>query len=720
MVLLVVCSFVVDLGMTWERRGDLQQQADQAALYAAEALPATDDASRLRAAKRAAFSIVCNIVSGQRTLDPDLPECPDSPTSSALDDYGQRLLDDGLVTFPSSTQVQVITPRSRVDFAFAGVTGAKETVQRKAATAQASSPGMILPIGLSLQCLAGAVNQAGLGSSVDGVLPISYVTPGNYSSTGPLGTDSEPVLGPWAPAFTGANASSSVAVGNPTKTGSTLTLRVTAPGLLPTLQGVTGGNQVVFMRGSTLVGPVAATSLNPATGALVVQIPPAVLSSPGVWYVKVKTFTATVLGIGLVGSNPKWSDNFVSFAVDPSADTVKDRLVSSLSDMLNLGDLVACGRLLDSPRVQDGGSPALTRNLQEGLDHTVTRNEALVQALGGQDLSVLDGGAEHLDTALQSVITNVVNNPAYGLAGCTNSTYNRLDNAATWAATQSAGAAPANCVRVKADAATEQEFTDGLLKGSPSSGTQPGYGRLSCARDGACDGSSTPTTLPGFSGTYNNDSFSDFVTGGPDGLLDSNLAYAMDTYLLPGVPAVTPSNSLQEGLYHSPRFGWVPVLTYLDLNAPGAADYPVLTFRPFFIDNGSAPNLHIAGLSPQRVVDRLGCHLSQRVENAIAAVAASLGVLASAVPTMVGALGLPSIQEHLCNGDVDAALADLGTALGTDMGREKAGLVLQGGHVKAARFMTIAPDALPPVTTDYDGPLTDYLGVGPKVVRLVR
>jgi hypothetical protein len=34
--------------------------------------------------------------------------------------------------------------------------------------------------------------------------------------------------------------------------------------------------------------------------------------------------------------------------------------------------------------------------------------------------------------------------------------------------------------------------------------------------------------------------------------------------------------------------------------------------------------------------------------------------------------------------------------------------------------MTVAPDALPPVEPGYRGPMTDYLGVGPKIVRLVR
>jgi hypothetical protein len=45
--------------------------------------------------------------------------------------------------------------------------------------------------------------------------------------------------------------------------------------------------------------------------------------------------------------------------------------------------------------------------------------------------------------------------------------------------------------------------------------------------------------------------------------------------------------------------------------------------------------------------------------------------------------------------------------------------MMDGGKLKAVRFMTIAPDALPPISSSYDGPITDYLGVGPKVIRLV-
>ena len=50
LVLLVVAAFVVDIGNTWFRRGELQKQADEAALYAAEWLPAASAAREPRKA----------------------------------------------------------------------------------------------------------------------------------------------------------------------------------------------------------------------------------------------------------------------------------------------------------------------------------------------------------------------------------------------------------------------------------------------------------------------------------------------------------------------------------------------------------------------------------------------------------------------------------------------------------------------------------------------
>ncbi len=43
-----------------------------------------------------------------------------------------------------------------------------------------------------------------------------------------------------------------------------------------------------------------------------------------------------------------------------------------------------------------------------------------------------------------------------------------------------------------------------------------------------------------------------------------------------------------------------------------------------------------------------------------------------------------------------------------------------GQTLRALRFMTIEPTSLPLVADTYDGPTTDYVGVGPKLVKLVK
>jgi hypothetical protein len=369
--------------------------------------------------------------------------------------------------------------------------------------------------------------------------------------------------------------------------------------------------------------------------------------------------------------------------------------------------------------VRDGGTPALTRNLQEGMDHSLTRNEALVQALGGADLSGLNETAAGLAATLNGPVSTVLNNPAYGLLGCGNAAYNRKDTQATYDATL-VGAPPANCVQLRSDASAEQEFTDGLLKNSSSSATEPRYGRLSCHRPSACaSGHTVDLSALGFSGLYNNDGLGDFLKNGPSTVLDKQLAMALDTYLLPNLPLITPNDAIKSDIYSSPRFGWVPVLSYVSLNTPGQS-YPILTFRPVFIDNGSAKSLKIAGIQPVGVIDRLGPAVRKKLDDGIAAVTASLDILGPIVQTFVQGIGITTAFNQLDSGNVDAALQTLSTGLGIDMGREQAGLVVQNGRLKAARFMTIAPDALPPVGSSYSGPTVDYLGVGPRIIRLVK
>src|SRR5512139_2213890 len=83
MVLMLISAFVIDLGSTWARRGDLQVQADKAALLAARNLPATDDASKLKAAQYVAYYIACHTLPGQLQLNPEIPSCPSGTTPSS-------------------------------------------------------------------------------------------------------------------------------------------------------------------------------------------------------------------------------------------------------------------------------------------------------------------------------------------------------------------------------------------------------------------------------------------------------------------------------------------------------------------------------------------------------------------------------------------------------------------------------------------------------------
>ena len=150
----------------------------------------------------------------QRALDPSIPACPSSSSSHTLDAYAQKLLDTGKVTFPSSTQVQVIGPEARVDYVWAGATGATQVTQSKSATAKVSSPGGLLPIGLSLQCLAGVINQAGRGAGVDKLLPLSYVVPGSNAGTGALPCQLDRPRSPWVrPSSAGTIRASAVSIG---------------------------------------------------------------------------------------------------------------------------------------------------------------------------------------------------------------------------------------------------------------------------------------------------------------------------------------------------------------------------------------------------------------------------------------------------------------------------------------------------------------------------
>ncbi len=610
--LIAIASLTVDLGNTWARRGQLQIQADYAAMYAADFLPATTASARTSVAKAAAFYFACHTVRGQRELTSSIPTCPDSATSSSLDAYAAQLIGTGAVTFPDTNEVSVTTPPARIDFGFAPAAvdsqGRRRTnsVQTKTANARIGSPGVVEPMALSLDCLlnGGANVLGGAG------LPFGYFS-SPHVANGPDRTD-------WPDTSVQPTSNQLKATGI---TPSTTT--IASPAATVTVQGdgndwptvLNGASKKVWVSfalgegaSRTLVttGPVLGT-LAATTGSVTVALPAEVRSTPGPWAVKVATGP-------LVGQPTLWSSQDVSFTVNAGI---------SLS-----GDL-SCGRLLKSPRAnQEGTGRNFALNTSEGLDHPVTTYPNLISVSGPTT-----------EAGLLSTLSSINR--------CNNS---GLDVKDTNGSLQT-GKVP-NCMVMLMSGDIDDDWTDGLI--GPA-------GRLTCSADRPC----TRQFLLG-GRQINNDTFDDFVTR--RNLLTSSTFFNASTYLTPGIPVVTPNSALSSQIYASHRFMWVPVLSTPQTGNSAAGSYPVLTFRPVFITQASG----LANI-PQP----------------------------------------PLVANTLST--VDAAMRAL-----LQGGTDRNGLVMKGDEVAAARFLTIEPAALPAVPADYDGPVSDYFGVGPKLVRLVR
>jgi hypothetical protein len=231
-----------------------------------------------------------------------------------------------------------------------------------------------------------------------------------------------------------------------------------------------------------------------------------------------------------------------------------------------------------------------------------------------------------------------------------------------------------NCVMPEQGANTYKEFTDGMIgpeetvpaNNSKSQAAYVAAGRLVCTGATPCR-ADRKFTLPGFPGMeFNDDRFIDFVKPERQNTLTEAMFFNLSTYLTPGVPVLTPDSALLPDLYKSARFMWVPVIS--SPVAPNNANYyPVLTYRPIFITQ-DAP------------------HYLDEVDMV-------LDLVDSWVKTL---LGISPDDDH--------------------------GLLMNaaGDTLRALRFMTIEPSALPAPPDNYDGPMTDYTGSGPKIVRLVR
>ncbi len=616
-VLILISAFVVDLGSTWARRGQLQIQADKAALLAAQSLPAVDAESQKKAAKYVAYYIACHTLPGQRQLNPDIPECPDgtSPNSTSVLAYAQTLLDNGSVSFPKATQVKVVTPQARIDYGFGKVAGVDGSTQRKMAIAQARSPGGMLPIGLSLPCALSAVgNVPAAGDPASAILPINYVTPGPLT----------PAAAPAATVWPISHVTATVA-DQPTLSSVNTVPDPVVSGPVPATFTLTGSNwgdllsaQVVFHKGPDTTAPVPAASLQvptldilTGTAAVTGVLPDVVMQNPGTWEVKV--------GVNRALAGPYWSDPMPLDVTMPAGAT----------------EALGCARLLNSPRADEPDTArALERNLQEGLDHELVQHPNLL-TVTAPELTPDDAVA-------------LASDPASAFA-CAAGPPHVLDLPNP--------SGTANCVRLQGDDAwVSTSFTEGILK-ADGGGTA---GRLVCSAARPCTGPSA--TVRGVS--INDDDFDDFVVD--QTLLRDRLFFGLSTYITNGLPFLTPENALREELYSSHRFMWVPVMS-APLTPTSGGDYPILTFRPIFITQ-DAPT---------------GWDTYDMLWDESSALLASLG------------LAETDVQHGLLMSE-------------------------DGQTLRGMRFMTIEPRSLPPVSDDYSGPTTDYIGVGPRIVKLVK
>ena len=639
LVLMVVSAFVIDIGSTWARRGQLQNQADQAALYAAEYLPAGDLAGQQAVAAQAGYYIACHLVPGQRQLTPSIPTCTSTTRASdaAIKAYGAQLVSSGLVSFPTVTQVKVVTPPARVDYSFGRAIGSDGSTQQKSAIAEVGSPGDVVPIGLSMNCmLSVAHNLPAVGNTLSGVLPL------NYMSVGPLGASSPSTSWP-----NGDPTDPHVKISAITP-GSTLLnaggpFTVTGQGWGKTVTDLLPLVKVYFRLGSLVytADAVGVNVLN-GVGTATFQLPQEVAQKAGTWQVKLAVNSAQWHGW-------TYSQQAIDFQVSIPAATA---------------DLLGCGRTLKSPRdclspvtgadCTNPGNPGnLTANLQEGLDHGLIAQSSLISATV---------------PATVDDMLNALNDPAV-LNKCSNNagsgSYKDIGG------NIQSGRTP-NCVHLEQGITNDaDEFTAGFLGKPITSATGTVAGRLVCTSERPCSSSlrsPIPSSDLGLESGYqiNDDHFTDFVKSGS--VLDAAMFFNLTTYLTPGLPVVTPTSRLDPAIYSSQRFFWVPVLSLpVQSNGNQAGDYPILTFRPVFV--------------------------TQNQPSGIQAVDMVLDLVDSWVRSL---LGIDSSDDHgILMNDVDHTL-------------------------RALRFMTIEPTALPAVPANYQGPTSEYVGTGPKIIRLVK
>lgn len=703
-VLFPVAALTVDIGNTWARRGQLQFQVDRAVKFAAEKLPvdtttvtSTPTTTQLAVARAAAYYMACHGVPGQDDVA-TIPSCPADGTDYTADagirtfalsllEHGRTGLSTSLgsLTFPTVNKVKIRAPDALVSFGFARVMGVDSTTQHKSATAVVLSPGEVVPIGMSLSCMANSMGSAplGVGDTSSTVMPVNYVSTGSGAVlatptvTTNTYTDSQAYWGDVDQG--GANpASISLASSSINSASGLVTLSF---GWTSTRTGWTVLTQQVLIRkvgyvatdGTTgyYQGPTLLGTTSP-TAPWSVRLPPG-------------DYEALIYVTGTNGIQTKpWTNN------------PKFNVKIHVPDVGQLAHYVACARPAQSPRLGIAtDADAMSVNIAQGIDHGLQAFPGLADALDNVHIGVGNG------TGVASTVA-LLGSSGISALSCGSSSSVKKD----YATRRTDGP---NCIRVDTGTDWGSAVTKGLLTGGTFA-TGAVDGRLKCPSSGSCNYKSTRATLSapgGIAGTYNDDHFSDFITGS---YLADPFLMSLDSAISTSVPLVTPPNtSLDTALYSSPRFFWAPYLVTAYPTA-SAADYSVLTFRPVFLTADASSTI----TTP---IDTL---LLSLINSSV-----SGGLTLTQTLTAMGAtpacllLGTTACEKSLLKQtNIGATLTSyLGTSTVTT-----GGMVIDSTSktVRAARLMTLAPGALPAPPTSYSGPTTDYLGVGPKIIRLTE
>lgn len=712
-VLFGVAALTVDLGNTWARRGLLQAQVDRAVKFAAERLPVdtttvgAPTVDQLRVASAAAYYLACNRVSGQADLS-TIPACPSAGPDTfdaGIDTLARAMLTNGAgsgtsavgaITFPTVNKVSITAPDALVTFGFARTLGADSSVQTKSATAVVLSPGELLPVGMSLSCMANALGTAplGAGDTASNTMPINYVSTGSGAplSTAPVTPTPTPydwsaiAQAPPYPAGLTINAASTVSPSGSVhlvidyssgKAGWTLLSITVYIRKIPWTTGDPTYSQTI---------PITILQQGNVNGTTTFD-----LQLPAGQYTALIGLSGRNGGLGHELDPPtSWFNNFnqnPGFTVPNGG---------------QLAHFVSCARPAQSPRLGiSSDSDAMSVNIAQGLDHGLQAFPGLADAVDNVNIGVGSGTAVSTAASLLG---------SAGISALTCGTNSAVKKDYPTRRTDGP-----NCLYVDTSVDWSAELTKGLLTGG-TFGTGSINGRLKCPASGSCNYKSSRPTLSapgGIAGTYNDDHFSDFVLTAGNGsprYLSDPFFMALDTMISPSVPLVTPPNdSLETALYSSPRFFWAPFVVSA-WPTSGAGDYSILTFRPVFLTSDTSSTI----TTP---IDTLLLGLIQQSISGGLLLPATLTALGAS--TSCRALGdYPCELSLLRQADISGLLT---TFLGTNTVVE-GGLVIDvaAGRVRAARIMTLAPGALPAVPRAYSGPTTDYLGVGPKIVRLTQ